>query len=408
MGPRAPRLLVVATHPIQYHAPLFRALAASGRVDLVVGFLDLPDAARQGAGFGVDFAWDVPLTDGYRWVRLSAAVVQGPRASRFPGRRWRRPLRDLTVLAPDVVMVMGWNQLGLVQAWLAAKWRGLPLIVRGESNAKRLRVRWKRSLHRILLSLPDRYIAIGRSNRRFYLESGVADGAIADAPYFVDNAFFASRAMALDRTAQRAAWGIRADDVCVLFAGKFEDKKRPCDLLAAVAGLPEHVRARIAILMVGAGQQADRLRSMAQAHGLRAVWAGFLNQTEMPAAYAAADLLVLPSDHGETWGLVVNEAMACGVPAVVADQVGCADDLVRDGETGLVFPTADVAALGAAIARLVTDPELRRALGDAARRVVTNDYTVQCSVDAVVATVDALMRGPAGRSAGAASSDQGA
>lgn len=396
-----PALLIVATHPIQYQAPLFRALAASREVELTVGFLDLPDAARQGVGFGVGFAWDVPLTEGYRWVRLDAEVAGGDAASGFFGRRWRHPVRDLRKLAPDAVLALGWNQWGLLQAWLAARWCGVPLIVRGDSNAKRGRSGWKRGLHRLLLSLPQRFLAVGASNARFYGDSGVRQERIDLTPHFVDNAFFATRAAALDRSAQRASWGIGPDDCCLLFAGKFEAKKRPFDLLAAVASLPAGLGERVVLLMVGAGPLEAELRAQAQAAGLRVTWAGFLNQTQIPAAYAAADLLVLPSDHGETWGLVVNEAMACGLPAIVSDQVGCADDLVRPGQTGLVYPMGDVAALAKAIASLASDPGRRRALGEAACAVVTSEYTIERSVEAIVKAVATLP----GRRAAASAAD---
>ena len=89
---------------------------------------------------------------------------------------------------------------------------------------------------------------------------------------------------------------------------------------------------------------------------------GFVNQSELPAVYASADVLVLPSDGQETWGLVVNEAMACGVPAVVSDAVGCGPDLIEPGRTGATFPFGDIAALAAAIEeRPVVRPPSRRA-----------------------------------------------
>ncbi|MCB1609826.1 MAG: glycosyltransferase family 4 protein [Xanthomonadales bacterium] len=381
-----PSLLVIATHPIQYQAPLFRALAASG-ICLTVGFLDLPDPSRQGVGFAVGFSWDVPLTEGFSWVKLDGIVADGAMANTFGGRRWRRPIVEVRKHSPDAVMVMGWNQLGLLQAWLAAKWCGIPLIVRGDSNAKRGRPRWKRWLHRLLLSLPLRYVAVGASNTKFYLDSGVPTNAIALAPHFVDNTFFSSRAASCNRASERAKRGASPEDFCILFAGKFESKKRPADLLAAVASLPVEARARIHILMVGAGPLEADLRLQAEAVGLRVSWAGFLNQTEIPAAYAAADVLVLPSDNGETWGLVVNEAMACGVPAIVSDQVGCADDLVRHGQTGLVFPMGDIPALGSAISEMASTPERRRAMGEAARSLVTSEYTIERSVEAIVDAV---------------------
>lgn len=162
----------------------------------------------------------------------------------------------------------------------------------------------------------------------------------------------------------------------MLFAGKLEATKRPFDLLKAVTLLPPGLRARITVLMVGAGPLDHSLRNQADAAGLRVIWAGFLNQTEIPAAYGVADVLVLPSYH-ETWGLVVNEAMACGVPAIVSSQVGCAEDLVRQGETGLVFPMGDVSSLADAIAILATNRDLRVAMGEAARLLVNQNFTIE-------------------------------
>jgi glycosyltransferase involved in cell wall biosynthesis len=367
---------VIATHPIQYQAPLFRALAASDRLRLTVAFLDIPDASRQGVGFGTAFNWDVPLTNGYLWVRLDSIVAGGSRSNGFLGRRARSMVSQLQALAPDALLVMGWNQFGLLQAWFAAKWLGVPLLVRGDSNAKRRRPAWKRWFHRALLGLPDEFLAVGASNARFYLESGVPPVRIHEAPHFVDNAFFALRAKAVNRPVQRRFWGIGEEDTCVLFAGKLEATKRPFDLLKAVTLLPPGLRARITVLMVGAGPLDHSLRNQADAAGLRVIWAGFLNQTEIPAAYGVADVLVLPSYH-ETWGLVVNEAMACGVPAIVSSQVGCAEDLVRQGETGLVFPMGDVSSLADAIAILATNRDLRVAMGEAARLLVNQNFTIE-------------------------------
>ena len=115
-------------------------------------------------------------------------------------------------------------------------------------------------------------------------------------------------------------------------------------------------------------------------------FAGFLNQTEMPAAYAVTDCLVLPSDYGETWGLVVNEAMACGIPAVVSDRVGCGPDLVEHDVTGLVYPFGDVEALADALRTLAIRPAQLAEMGARARDRVT-DYSVE---RAVAGTLEAV------------------
>ena len=113
--------------------------------------------------------------------------------------------------------------------------------------------------------------------------------------------------------------------------------------MAQLGGQPAEV------VFAGSGELEPELRQIAADASVRAEFMGFVNQSELPAVYGAADLLVLPSDGRETWGLVVNEAMACGVPAVVSDAVGCAPDLVEPGATGAIFPLGDVAALATAI-----------------------------------------------------------
>ena len=108
----------------------------------------------------------------------------------------------------------------------------------------------------------------------------------------------------------------------------------------------------VQVVLVGSGELEDALREAATSElEVPVHFAGFKNQSELPQYYVGADLLVLPSDGGETWGLVVNEAMACGLPAVVSDAVGCAPDLIDAGETGEVFPMGDIEALADALER---------------------------------------------------------
>ncbi len=395
----ARRIAVIATHPIQYHAPWFRHLALDPRLEIEVGFLEQPSAERQGVGFGVAFEWDLPLTDGYSWRKLDSVLSERHQGFGFFGRRLRSARRQLASMRPDAVLVLGWNQLGLVQAWAAARTLGIPVIIRGESNAKRPRASWKRAIHSLLLSQAHAYVTIGKSNFTFYRDAGVPPDHLFRGAYFVDNEYFSRRADSLNRSEARERFGVPFGSCCVLFAGKFESKKRPLDLFTAVSRMPEVERQAVHLLMVGSGELDPILKHEATAMGLSVSWAGFLNQSVIPAAYRAADVLVLPSDHGETWGLVVNEAMACGVPCIVGDQVGCADDLVVNGETGWVYPTGDVGALCEAITQAAGDEGRRLRYGAAARAKVHSEYTIQRSADALVAAVDFVLDRPDSRSA---------
>jgi glycosyltransferase involved in cell wall biosynthesis len=109
----------------------------------------------------------------------------------------------------------------------------------------------------------------------------------------------------------------------------------------------------VEVTFAGSGELADSLKQLASSLDVPTHFLGFVNQSQMPAVYASADVIVLPSDGTETWGLAVNEAMACGVPAVVSDMVGCGPDLILPGATGATFPLGDVPALAEAIGQVL-------------------------------------------------------
>jgi glycosyltransferase involved in cell wall biosynthesis len=351
-----PRVAVFATHPIQYQAPWFRAMVAEG-LDLHVCFARIPDGAEQAIGFGGAFQWDVPVLEGYQWTVLGPGSIHS----------WLAKQR------PDTVLVTGWHDRFLLQAILASVALRIPIVMRGESNAIRRRAAWKSIGHRALFACCDGFVGIGMANRAFYETNGVAPDRIVDGGYFVDTDFFERKA-AEDlpkRNDYRREWGIPDGSSCFLFAGKAQKKKRPLDFLEAVAELRRRFGEKAATgLVVGSGEMLQEMKERVGAEALPIRFAGFLNQSEIGRAYAAADVLVLPSDEEETWGLVVNEAMQYGRPAIVSDRVGCGPDLVREGETGFVFPAGDWVALADRMAACVSSPERTAEMGRLARNLV--------------------------------------
>jgi glycosyltransferase involved in cell wall biosynthesis len=299
-------------------------------------------------------------------------------------------VRELRRWRPDVLVLSGWHAMPLVQLLFAARGLGIPVVMRGESNALRKRTRAARMAHRMLLSMCRAFLCIGEGNEAFYRGYGVRPTQLFSAPYFVDNARFQTVAQQLKpgRDALRARWGIPRDAACLLFAGKLEPKKRILDLLQALRRVCTRADAPcVHLLVVGTG--ALMAEAQAAAAGLPVTFAGFLNQTEMPAAYVAADALVLPSDYGETWGLVVNEAMACGRPALVSDRVGCGPDLVVAGQTGDTFPFGDIDALAQRLTDWARDVGRLQAMGARARQRVTEGYSVERAVAGLHAAVAA-------------------
>jgi glycosyltransferase involved in cell wall biosynthesis len=380
--------VAIANHPIQYHAPLFRGLAQAPELQFAVAFVEQLDRQRQGRGFGVPFQWDVPLLEGYRWRVLETRLIGGTRVL-------RQVRRQVQALEAEVLLLTGWQTLPLVQLLRAARREGVPVLMRGESSGLKRRGLLVRGLHTALLRQVDAFLVIGAANRDFYTSYGVAPSRMFDAPYFVDNARFA-RDVERDidlRNEFRARHSIPVGAVCFLFAGKFERKKHPEHLLEALArlrrrdpGCPAHV------LLVGEGTLSNQLRAMARSQGLPATFIGFLNQSEIARAYVASDALVLPSDYGETWGLVVNEAMACGRPALVSDRVGCGPDLIVPGVTGERYPFGDVDALASVLEDWARSLGRLGEMGRAAQQRVLGRFDVSHTVAATVEATLSIAR----------------
>lgn len=380
--PERIRLGILATHPIQYYSALYRELANRDGVDLTVYFAHEPSSTEQGAGFGVPFHWDVDLLGGYRSRLLqnrSSPSVRGE----FRGYDTPDIGGELRRNRFSAFLVMGWHALTYWQAIFGCWRRGIPLLVRGDSQL-RADEPWvksvaKRALYPHFIRRFAACLSVGQRSEEYFRRFGAR--TIIRSPHFVDNEAFGrdADAHAPHRAELRNRWHLPQDALVVLFAGKFVEKKRPGDLLAALARLRDR---RVWGLFVGDGELRAGCEAVAAREGLRARFVGFLNQSEIASAYAAADVLALPSDARETWGLVVNEAMASGRPALVAETVGCTPDLIRAGDTGFAVQLGDVEAFTDRLARLEVDRAGTCAMGRAARAHIRG-YSVQAAADGV-------------------------
>jgi glycosyltransferase involved in cell wall biosynthesis len=387
------RLALVASHPVQYQAPWYRALAAI--VDLQVFFahrMAATDHAR--AGFGVEFDWDVPVLDGFEYMWLDNVAAR-PGVDHFRGCDTPGVASTIERGRFDALLVNGWQLLAYWQAIRAARRAGIAVMVRGDSHLATTRGAVRRSAKRVLyprlLEAFDAYLAVGDRNEAYYRFYGAPASRIYRSPHCVDNEFFArsvDAARAIPGGARRA-FGIPGDAIVFAFAGKFIEQKRPLDFLAALDAIRD-VQPHAWGLLAGDGPLRDVMEEHRRRHGTRCTMIGFLNQQRIATAYAAADALVLPS-RDETWGLVVNEAMACGVPAIVSDQVGCAPDLIAEGETGFSFPCGDVAALAGRMRWMAEHRELGRAMrGPVLRRIA--GFSPQAAAAGVIRAMEASRR----------------
>ena len=256
------------------------------------------------------------------------------------------------------------------------------MLVRGDSHLETPRGRVKRIAKRTvfpaMLRIFDGALYVGRRNRSYYECYGYPADRLFSSPHCVDTQRFAVGATSDARLTLRARLGIASEDKVVLFAGKLVDFKRPLDLIDAAAlarrgGLP------IRVVVAGSGPLEDEMRRQASAKSVPLNILGFQNQTEMPAAYAAADVLALPSTGRETWGLVCNEALASGIPIVVSDAVGCAPDLTSDPNVGKTFPMANIRAFAEALAATLRSPPTAQAI-----KRISDRYSLAAAADGVM------------------------
>lgn len=370
------KLAILASHPIQYQAPLFRALADSPNIDLTVFFCsDHGLKPYRDEGFGVEFKWDVPLLEGYH-AEFLPNYSRRPNSSSFWSQINPAIIRQLKSRKFDAILIMGWSRATSWLALLAAISLGIPILMRGETNLLPVLPGWKKRVKQLILGTLFKYVAgflaIGKYNLEFYRAYGVPAEKLYLAPYAVDNGFFISQAEkhAPHQLALKREIGIPETLPVILFSGKLTPVKRPMDLLKAFAFVTQTQQA--ALVYLGDGNLRAELEQFTADAGLQHVYfAGFHNQTELPRFFAAADIFVLPSGS-EPWGLVVNEALCFGLPVIVSDQVGSSGDLVQEGVNGFTFPVGEVATLATRITQLLTDTARRRQMGRASRQLIAH------------------------------------
>jgi len=356
-------LAVVSTHPIQYHAPVYRALQSEFGIPVTAVYgSDFSVAGYRDREFGVEFAWDTDLLSGYDSVFLSKAANGGAGSvEKVTADGLGQILRQFR---PDALLLIGYSLPLYRAAFWHAQRMNLPVLFRAEVTDHALaRSRLKSVARDQALRLFYRrcaaLLAIGQRSKAHYQRLGVPGEKIFFSPYCVDTApFQLSEAARRDlRSAARVALNLDDDQQVILFCGKLSWRKGPDLALQAIRHLPEDMRRLAALIFLGDGEMRSALQSMASSSPAVDVrFLGFQNQHKLSQYYHASDLLVLPSRQGETWGLVVNEALHHGIPAVVSDAVGCAPDLIQEGVTGEVFQTDRVDDLASALARTMESP----------------------------------------------------
>ena len=380
------RVVAADTHPIQYRAPLWRRLAKEEDLSLEVLYgADFSTRGYLDREFGARFAWDTPLLEGYHHRFL-------PGADRFASISWWQPgwrpvFHAVRRARPEVLILNAYLGFFWIGARLAADLSGCPVVLRHEASDEAHAPGILRAcLRAILLGWmyhgPTQFAFIGQAARQHLQSRGIPRARLHFSPYCVDSEEVArqQKAWLPRRDELRRELGVGAHDRVLVFSGKLIPKKDPLLLVEAVARMGREDRDRIHLVVMGDGELKSELCAGAgKLLGNRFHFLGFLNQSQTGRAYAVADLLLLPSRRGagETWGLVVNEALQWGVPAAVSDGVGCRHDLVEPGSTGWIFPAGDSGCLASVLKNLLQQDVFTRRLMQKNCREKIKSYSLE-------------------------------
>ena len=336
-------------------------------------------------GFGQIIKWDIDLLDGYRfrWVKNTSGQ---PGSHHFQGIDNPSLVDELQRWTPDAILVFGWNFKSHLQVMRhfhkksSIFFRGDSTLLDGQNSLKRL---LKRIVLKWVYSFVDKAFYVGEANRDYFKFAGLKNEQLVFAPHAIDNARFTFNGEARNRV--RRSQNIPDSAIVFLFAGKLEPKKDPGLLLAAFSqlGLDTY------LIIAGSGILETSLKATFDSHpNIR--FLPFQNQSDMPGLYSACDIFVLPSKGpGETWGLAVNEAMACGRAVIVSDKCGCAADLVKHNENGFVFPAENGKQLSQALKACLVNPERLSEMGMESSKII-QQFSYQSICESLEITTDNL------------------
>ena len=389
MPERCYRVLAIAAQPVQYMAPIFRRMAVHPALDLHVSYCTLRGAEEDhDPEFGASIQWDIPLLDGYSWCHVPNRGSGGESFfGLFNPGLWNL-IRGGNFDA--VLCFTGYLRASFWIALLAAKLSKTAFLFGTDAttlvprDGRYWKIIFKRTLWPRLFRIADQVIVPSSGSVNLMLSLGLPPDRVTLTPYSVDNAWWIQQSSLVDRATTRAVWGVSPDDAVVLFCAKLQPWKRPVDLLRAFA--KANVQNAL-LLLAGEGPLRPQLEAEALALGVasRVRFLGFVNQSQLPAVYTSADLMVLPSEY-EPFAVVVNEAMCCRCPVVVSDRVGATRDLVAPVAPQFIFPCGDVDALAHILRDAITDrARLQSVAGIALEHIQTwsPERNIAATLDAI-------------------------
>jgi glycosyltransferase involved in cell wall biosynthesis len=358
------RLVIITEIISPYRIPLFNALSQHPKIDLHVIFLGETDPSLR--------EWRVYKHE----IRFSFQILSS----------WRRRIGRYNALLnsglwsalneskPQVILCGGYSYFASWEALLWARQHKVPFLLWSESNLQDQRQRHVivEFLKKKFLRRCDGFVVPGRSACEYLKAHQVGDKSIFIAPNAVDNQLFASAAEAARKNGPQHQNQIVLPPRYFVFVGRLVREKGVYELLSAYGRLDALLRQQVGLVIVGDGPCRGELQQLAEKISPGSIaFCGFVHRDELGPYYALAETLILPT-YTDTWGMVVNEAMACGLPVIVSSAAGCSADLIRENGNGILIKPREVDSLESAMRRVATDPDLRRSMSANSARHIQN------------------------------------
>lgn len=384
------KLAIITTHPIQYNAPFFKLLSLQKTIQLKVFYTWGEEAVKKfDPGFEQVVEWNIPLLEGYDFCFVEN-TASNPGSHHFSGIDNPGLISMIKNWNPVAILVYGWSFKSHLRTLRHFK-NKVPVFFRGDSTLVDKESPIKKFARALFLNWVYRHVDVafyaGTENKAYFRKHRLKEAQLVFMPHAIDNDRFRQSAEA-GRNQYGDLFegaGSKERSVRFLYAGKFTENKNVLLLVDAFleAGLKD-----AQLLLVGNGPLEGELK--ARAEGSEQIkFLPFQNQAQMPALLSVADVVVLPSKQAETWGLIINEAMACGKAVLVSSACGCATDLVHPNKNGLVFRNNDKGGLVRALRELAKKKDVLCAMGRRSADII-GDWSFEKGVSALTAVCETL------------------
>ena len=386
------KLLIYASHPIQYHAPIFRQLSKEKKINTLVMFGD--EIGLKGVysdGFNTTIKWDIPLTKGYSHFFLKSLAKK--KITGFFSRINFGVFSVLNQRKYDFILVHGYQTLTCWLILLSAKINGVKLILRGEALIKEDKNLILKFLKFVVIGFylknSDAILYSCSGNYRYWKSFLLSEKKLFFVPCAVDNDFFLKKKSFYKSKINvvKRELNINKEDFVIIFPSRFTNRKRPLDLIQAVA---LSSRKNIVILFVGDGPNRKKMEDLSLQKGVRSVFTGFVNQQQISKYYSIADMIAIISEYDAS-PKSLNEALNFNLAAIVSNMVGTAGDLVVEGQNGFIVNVGDIKNLSSKIVSLIDNENLLKKMKINSGILVQN-WSLKKDVKGIKSAIDYLDR----------------